>query len=168
MSSVFCNRISVKSGKGFTLIEMLIVVSLITAVAALGLFVSMDSFRSYHFHNERDTVVSTLQKARSQAMSNMCFGNSCTNGKPHGVYFGTKGSYVIFQGASYAARDTGVDEVIEAKDAAATITGFTSVVFARLSGDAVTLPQDTLTVTDESGKVSVITVTPQGRITWSN
>lgn len=155
---------------GFTLLEVLVVMGLIIMVAGFGLVVSFESYRGYNFRSERDTIVSVLQKARSQAINNMCFGAGCTNGKPHGVYFGTIGKYIIFQGTSYATRDTAVDETINAANASASISGIQSVVFSTLSGDAVTVPASpaTLTVIDTGAHTSTITVDASGRIWWNN
>lgn len=159
--------------RGFTLLEIIVVMALLVIVAGFGLIVSMDDYRGFNFRNERDVVAGVLQKARSQAINNMCFphgGGDCTDGKPHGAYFGTPGEYVIFQGSSYASRDQDADEVIEVKNAAASVTGFDEVVFSRLSGDADTSPSgtDTLTVVDDRGRTSVFTVEASGRIWWTN
>ncbi len=153
--------------RGFTLLEILVVMGLVLMVVAFGLIVSFDDYRGFTFRNERDVVVNVIQKARGQAINNMCFGAGCTDGKPHGVYFGTAGAYVIFQGTDYASRDTAVDEVIEAKSDAAVLSGMTSVVFNRLRADAVTTGGATLTVSQQ-GRDSVITIEPEGRIWWTN
>lgn len=156
--------------RGFTLLEILIVIALLAIVAGFGLIVSMDDYRGFNFRNERDVVAGVLQKARSQAVNNMCFphgGGDCSDGKPHGAYFGTDGQYVIFQGPSYASRDEDADEVIEV-GAPVDVSGFSEVVFSRLSGDAATTGGTTLTVTDDRGRTSVFTVEPSGRIWWTN
>jgi prepilin-type N-terminal cleavage/methylation domain-containing protein len=160
------------SARGFTLMEIIIVIGLLVVIAGFALVVSLDDYRGYNFRNERDVVVAVLQKARSQAINNMCFedtGSTCSDGVPHGVYFGTAGQYVIFQGASYASRDQGLDEVIEAGAGSVVAAGMSSVVFERLSGDASVSPANsTLTLTDERGKTSVFTVEGNGRIWWTN
>lgn len=153
--------------RGFTLLEILVVMGLVLVVVAFGLIVSFDDYRGFNFRNERDIVVNVIQKARSQAVNNMCFGTGCTDGKDHGVYFGTTGQYVIFQGATYASRDVAVDEVIEARDDATILSGVESVVFHRLRADAVVTGGSTLTVT-QSTHTSTITIEPEGRVWWSN
>ena len=71
------NRI--KNYSGFTLIEMLVSMGIIILIAGFGLFLSMDFYRGYLFHYEKDLVISILQKARSQSLANI-------DEKPHGVY----------------------------------------------------------------------------------
>jgi len=56
-------------------------------ITAFGLVMNMNAFRGFSFRNDRDTMVAALQKARSQAINNICLGTGCTDGKPHGVYF---------------------------------------------------------------------------------
>lgn len=159
---------SIHKARGFTLIEVLIVIGMLAIVGGMGLVVSMDSFRNYSLKDERDVVVSALQKARSQSINNMCFGPGCTDGKAHGVKI-LAGQYVIFQGASYATRNVALDEVQSSVYAAATATGLNEVVFAPLSGNATTLPAGTwtLTVADGAGN-SVITIGAEGQIRWTH
>lgn len=163
----------VKAVSAFTLIEMLVVIGILVIVAGFGLIVGMDSFRGYQFRSERDQVVALLQRARSQAINNMCFsaGTPCTGGKPHGVYLGTSHEYVIFQGTSYASRDAAVDEVVRAKADTVAVTGFTEVVFSQLAATTTPLPLGvrSLSVYDTGGTgTSTITVSPEGQITWTN
>ena len=155
--------------RGFSLIEILVVLGLISIISGFGLIVSMDDYRGYNFRNERDVIVSALQKARSQAINNMCYGSGCTDGLPHGVYFGVPGHYIIFQGSSYVAGDP-INEDIVAKNNASTVSGVTSVVFTELSGDATVVPASpgVLTVTDTGTHISNITVESSGRIWWNN
>ena len=155
--------------RGYTMIELVIVFALISLGLALTLFISMGDYTRSSFNDERDVILSTLYKARSQSINNMCFGDSCTDGKTHGVYFGTAGQYVVFQGDSYATRDADVDEIITANGKAVSVSGITEVTFGRLRGDASVTPLNTaLTVQNTSGNVSVITVEPEGRIWWTN
>lgn len=153
----------VRAVRGFSLIEIIVVMSLFIAVAGIGLFVSMDSYRGFMFRSERDTIVSLLNKARSQALNNMCFGATCSGGKAHGVHFAA-GQYTLFQGSTYAGRDTGADEVITAQDLTASVTPLSDVVFSPL---AATTSFATFTITQDSHS-SVITVGSEGQIQWTN
>jgi len=167
----FCEG-PVNTRSGFTLIELVVVLALIAMVSGFGLIVSMENYRGYSFHNERDTLVTLLTKARSQAVSNMCFGASCTNGRPHGLHLEPH-HYTLFQGDSYATRDTAVDEVLDARyeGVSAVVPSFTDIVFAQLSGKAVANPLGVATITliDSAGKdTSTISINTEGQISWTN
>lgn len=152
---------------GFTLLEVLVVIGIMTMLGGFALIVSMDVYRGFAFRTERDMLVSVLYKARNQSMSNVCLGAGCIDGSPHGVYVST-GQYVIFQGTSYATRDTAVDEVIVASNAAASIAphSLSEVVFTQLSGIA--SPVGTIGLIDTAGHVSTTTINSEGQISWSN
>jgi prepilin-type N-terminal cleavage/methylation domain-containing protein len=156
-----------KSGAGFTLLEVVVVMGIMTMLGGFALIVSLDVYRGYAFRTERDMLIAILHKARSQSMNNICLGVACTDGRPHGVHIAT-GQYVIFQGASYAARDAAVDEVIPATNATASIvpSSLSEVVFTQLSGTAA--PVGTVGLTDSAVHISTITINSEGQITWTN
>ena len=149
---------------GITLVEILIVIALFAFVGGSALIISMDSYRGFSFRNERDVIISALQKARSQAINNMCFGASCTDGKAHGLHVASP-NLTLFQGGSYSVADP-LNEVISANNNSAVLSGLTDVVFAQLSGDVAS--PGTITVTDTSLHTSSITINSEGRITWTN
>lgn len=157
------------SKSGFTLIEILIVIGIMTLLGGIALIVSMDNYHAYAFRAERDTLVSLLQKARSQSMTNVCLGvsGSCTNGRPHGVNVST-GQYTVFQGQTYAARDAAVDEIYQVRgvDVKTKSGSLSEVVFAQLSGDV--LNPGYITLLNSDGHVSTTTITREGEITWTN
>lgn len=150
--------------KGFTLVEILVVIGLLVIVGGLSLITSMEDYRGYGFRGERDTLITLLHKARSQAINNICIG-ACSNGKPHGVHL-EPGRYIIFQGSGYAAadHDAAVDETTPARNLTISVTG-PDVVFSAL---AATSTPATLTISDGSGHTSIITIGSEGQILWTN
>ena len=154
------------SQSGFTLVEALVVMGILSMLGGLGLFLNLDTYRSLMFRSERDTLISAILKARSQSMNNICIGAGCTDGKPHGVFI-TKGKYVIFQGQSYASRDTAIDEALYAQN---DTVGFTSpsyeIVFAQLSGSVAT-PID-IGFNDGAMHYSTTSINTEGRVSWTN
>ncbi len=154
--------------KGFTLIEIIVVIAVFTIVLGLGLFMTMDSYKGYSFRSERDVVVSVLGQARSRAVNNMyqtrwgvCYDNVGKN-------------YVLFRGSTYTA-GAATNEPIPANQAV-TLSGFplcssaSWVVFEQLTGAlvpalvphtqelAITITQDT--------RSSVVSINNEGRINW--
>lgn len=137
---------------GFTLVEVVVVIAITTALAGLGLWASMGLYRSYALNAEEDIVASLLARARAYAMHNV--GQSA-----HGLYFGS-GEYVLFRGSSYALRNIQYDESTPVAYAI-TSTGLSEVVFAPLTGEA--NPAGDIVLTDQRRSV-IITVNNEGRI----
>lgn len=154
---------------GFTLIEIIIVIALLGLIFGLTTFIGMDTYQGSSFRNDRDALIGVLQRARNQSMNNTCLGG-CTNSVQHGVHI-TMGSYIIFQGSSYATRNPAVDEIIPSGPHMNIIPGgFDDVIFSQLSGEAITVPSGiwTLTLSDGTVHTSTITINSAGQITWTN
>jgi len=132
------------------------VIALIAIIATWGLFVTMDFYRSYAFSYERQIVVSVLEKARNQALSNI-------NQAPHGVYFLGQ-DYIIFQGDSYALRNVNFDQTIPASFVI-TRSGMQEVKFDQLSGNA-TVNGGDLQLSDNIAHTASIAINNEGQINW--
>lgn len=152
---------------GFMVLELVVVMGLLAIVGSLGLFMSMDSLRGGAFRDERDMVVSSLQRARSQAINNICLGSGCVEGQKHGVHIGS-GEYVIFQGENYDAA-TSTNIIIKSVSAAVFATGTENTVFNNLSGNLSVPTPAIITVFGLSRQASsTISINAEGRITWTN
>jgi Tfp pilus assembly protein FimT len=142
---------------GLTLMEILIVITLLIIVAGFGLVISLDSYRSNNFQNQQNLLLSLLLKARGQAMANI-------NQKPHGVYLDQTGkTYTLFQGSSYTGRsaaDTSLDATSSA-DSSLTLTNATSTIFTQLTG---TTTAATITLDDHIHTVFNICINAEGQI----
>lgn len=165
-SSSIPNRALFDSRAGFTLIELLVVISLSVIFFSFTVIVGLDSYRSYGFRGERDSLVAALQIARSQALNNVCLGSSCSGGQPHGVHV-QPSQYIIFQGSSFAGRDASLDQAVTS-NYGIDFTGSTisEVVFSQLS--AYVLTPGTITLKDQFNHQSDITINREGRISWTN
>ena len=141
-----------KTGEGFTLMEILIVISLFFILAGFGLAISMDAYRSFNFASDRDLLVSLLQKARSQSLNNV-------NQSPHGVYIAAA-SYVLFQGSNYISRDQSED-LIFPHSADLSLSGLPEVIFTPLSA---TTSAGNIILDDHIHPQSAISLNGQGQI----
>ena len=148
--------------KGFSLIELVVVLGILTLLASFTLVVSMDSYKIDTFTDQEMLLVGALQKARSQAMSGVCIGTSCTAGLAHGVYI-TSTAVTIFQGSNYNASDD-INEALPFSSHSLSVSGVSEVVFAELSGDA--SPAGTITLSDMAGHNNTITIGSEGQIIW--
>ena len=82
--------------RGFSLIEIVLVLSLCSLLAGWALFASFSSIGRTSLAGETETLVLVLQKARANAMSNI-------DAAPWGVC-STGTTYRLFSGPSYATR----------------------------------------------------------------
>ncbi len=79
--------------RGFTLLEVVVVLALVTSIVALTLFFSLDSYRQSARLAEVSTILTLLTTARAAAMNTV-------DGQAHGLRF-TPSGYVVFTGASF-------------------------------------------------------------------
>jgi len=133
-------------------------------VGTMALLMSMQSYGGYSFYTVRQLLVTTLQKARSEALANVCEGAVCTDGVAHGVHISSS-ELVLFQGIAYDPNDA-ANVYLPLQNANITITGASDVVFDPLTAN-VALP-DEIVVTDTKGRVSTTTLGAQGQLSWSN
>jgi len=139
---------------GFTLIEILIAIGILTIILSFGYLISFDFYKNYALQSEKDLLVSILRKARSQALNNV-------GAAPHGVYI-DNASYTIFYGNSYVSRDSQYDENIK-KAPGINLSGLNEIVFAPLT--ATSTASGTIVLNNGTGSFS-IDVNYEGRINW--
>lgn len=141
-----------KKGEGFTLIEILIAVGLLTLIVSLGLILSMDFYRTYAFNYEKDLLVSLLQQARSRSMANI-------NQLEHGVGFDTdEHAYRVFEGTSVQTFEANkAIEINWDED--------DDVVFSQLEGACQTCSPTTITLSGFGKNIDII-INNQGRIDY--
>lgn len=151
---------TLKSGAGFTLIEIVITMALLLSILSLGTFMSLDAYRGYAFRSERSLLVSILLRARALSMNNM-------DGVSHGVCYAQIGGtnyYVTFNGTTCNPSAL-TSSRIEANPAI-TVTGLsvaTPVTFTQLSG---TTTDNGITLHDGIHADTAITINHVGTIHW--
>lgn len=158
------HNISIPSNNsGFTLIEILVSIAILAIILTLGLFVSLDFYKSYAFHSEKNTIVSILQKARGQSLNNI-------DQTRHGVHFEPDvsnpqrvASYTIFEGSNYVQNDQ--NNIIVAASYGVLITSPAlpfDVIFDQLSGSS----SDKTIIVSNGVNPYNITVNSEGQIDW--
>ncbi len=141
--------------RGFTLIEIIVVIGIVIVIFAFGATTDFSSFTSDTFYGERDKIVSLLEKARSRAMANMFESE-------YGVcYEEDEDSYVIFQGSTCGLSDA---DLISANVNIAENTDsiFPTIVFEQVTGNS---SKDIIHITDGI-KSADITINNEGAINW--
>jgi prepilin-type N-terminal cleavage/methylation domain-containing protein len=140
--------------RGFTLIEIIVVIAIFTMIMSLGLFMTFDTYRGFSSRSERDTVVSLLTSARSAAMANI-------NQTSWGICY-IAPNYITFRGTTCTAGAATNIAVPTGGGVAVAGLYLPGVVFTQLSG---TTTATTTTIT-QNGRTSTITVNYEGTITW--
>ncbi|MFC1802142.1 Tfp pilus assembly protein FimT/FimU [Patescibacteria group bacterium] len=137
--------------RGFTLLELMIVISIIIVVGAFTIPVGIKFFQSQALEDTTDSIVETLRRARNQAVFQK-------NDSSFGVKFAST-SFTLFQGDTYTSRDTQEDEVFDLVSGVNT-NGIDEIVFSRIFG---TTTADTLDITLDDNSRS-IDINIQGKV----
>ena len=144
--------------RGFTLIEILVVLGILAVIAGSGLAFTLDSYRGYLFRSEYTTVTHMLAKARSRAINNF-------NESAHGLKI-LGDQYVLFVGGDYATSDSDLQEIFP-RNTALSVAGEDEIVFEQLTGNANDCDSPSCTITFGYGaSVKNITINAQGGIIW--
>jgi prepilin-type N-terminal cleavage/methylation domain-containing protein len=140
---------------GFTLLEIMISVTILTIILGLGISVSVDAYQGYFFRSERTIIISMLERARSLSMNNI-------NETLHGLcYDATTQSYILFEG-SLCVPGASANITMNA-NAGIAVSGLSSgVIFTQLSG---TTSSATITISS-IGRTADISINHEGRISW--
>jgi len=112
--------------KGFTLIEILIVIFLISILAFFFASVGLNFYKSQQLESQTQTILQTLRRAQLNAMS-------VELDSSFGVYL-TNDSYILFKGSSYANnRDPQYDEVFDLPEII-NVSGLSEITFSKFEG----------------------------------
>ena len=140
--------------RGFTLIEILVVVGLFALLAAMGAIIGIDSIGRSTVHDERDLVVQILTGARTRALENI-------NQSRHGVRI-TTDDIEIFEVNSSG---TETNSRITPRNANIDISpNPTTIIFNQLSAN-VTSGAGAITLT-QGNQTDTIDINAQGLIEW--
>lgn len=139
--------------KGFSLIELTIVIGLVAVLASIGTAFSISSISRTHALSERDLLVSLLTQTRAKALANV-------NENAHGVYIDTT-YYVIYEGTSYSEENPTNHHIT--RTSTMPIDGLQDITFQQLTADV-----------DETGTIEIgadtqtyiIEINSIGRINW--
>ena len=152
--------------RGFTVLELAIIIGLLAFLGGIGLVVTFESYRGSNFHSDRDLLVTVLQHARSDALASVCRAVSCSDALPHGVRI-EAGRYIVFEGSSYVASDP--QNQTFAASPAVVKSGEQEFVFAPSTGSLLypSITPATVILSGE-GRASTVSVDAEGQISWTH
>lgn len=154
---------NIKTG-GFSLIELVIAISILTFIFSLGLLLSFDSFNGTIFRSERENIVSALEIARSRSLNNYLE-------TYHGVCLDTSSpsspKYINFQGTysplnpsnEYLTANSSVSITSTSNRFSCTNGG---IVFSQLSGETSNISINIV----QAGRTTIVSTNTAGRIEW--
>lgn len=138
---------------GFTLIEMLLVFSLLAILGVL----SIPIYNSFQNRNDLDiaqnSVVSSLRRA--QSLAGVMYGDA-----PWGVYVG-ENKITLFKGENYLTREIIYDEFFDLPESI-TPSGTVEIVFEKFS--ALPNTNGTLVLTSNTNETRNITINEKGMV----
>ena len=111
--------------KGFTLLELLLVISGIVIIAVFTMPIGINFYNAQSFDETASGILSNLRRAQNQAFFQK-------NDSDYGVKF-LANSYVFFRGSSYALRATSDDEIFYLPSGIS-IAGDDEIVFKKFTG----------------------------------
>ena len=137
--------------KGFSLVEILIVVAILAFLFVLMVPSGIQFYRTQQLDTVTEEIVQALRKVQLNSMS-------VKNDSAFGVYF-SSGQYVLFRGNSYLSRDQ--EEIFEILNDISFSGDISEVVFSKLSGDPNNIGNLILTL---NNKTKTININSLGRI----
>lgn len=117
---------------GFTLMEVLLVLAMLSIIASSTMIFSMSMYQSALLHAERSSMVTLLQTARAYAMQNK-FGMAA------GVAIDPVGfeGYVLFNGNDFVTSDVTSRVLVQHLTNVTVLPGApTQIIFSQLSGES--------------------------------
>ena len=116
---------NLKPQKGFTLLEIIIVIVLFALLVGISIPFGLDVYLSYVLISETRNMVSFMRRAETLSFTN-------TRNDSYGVMI-MNDRFVLFRGASFATRDTAFDEEY-LRSPLVTVSGVAHIVFAAVTG----------------------------------
>jgi prepilin-type N-terminal cleavage/methylation domain-containing protein len=147
---------------GFTLLETLIALSLLSTFAIFELSNGTDSYERTIRRTDQQLLVSAIRKSRSDAIQGVCINPNCNAPASHGIRV-TKDQLVLFEGNSYLSRYSPADITLS-YDAPEDLSNAMSaeVVFAAISGDV--LSNQIISVTGPDHHTESISINTDGMV----
>ncbi len=121
--------------KGFSLIELLIVIAVLMIILVLSIVAFYTLTKKTDLDTSRDNIISALNLVRNKTLAS-------EEAAQYGVYFDATAvpdRYVLFQGPSYTTRNVSLDKIYNFPSvieiSSVSLEGENEIVFNRLQGD---------------------------------
>jgi prepilin-type N-terminal cleavage/methylation domain-containing protein len=152
--------LSLKPQSGFTLIEVIVTVSIIAIASSAATFDWIVFARNRQAQEEAESLGAFVRNAREAARAGM-------DSSGAGIYFPPDGmSYVFYQGPDYSSRNAGSDILVESLTGSIT-NNFPGGVLSFEKGSGLPSASGTIGVSKGTSRF-VLDINAQGAITTAN
>lgn len=150
-----------RTAKGFTLVEVVVVMGLLSVLTGLAVINLLGSQREVVVDASSNTLIADLRTQQIKAMMGDDSGGSAA--QPYGILFEAN-SYTLFAGASYSASDPNNFEVTTDGLTIDSTLPSDTVIFAKGSGEVTgfNVAQNTVTFTNSAGETTVLSINRYG------
>ena len=93
---------------GFSLIETILTVSIMTLCVSIGLAESLTTLSHTYARIDRSILLASIREARAESIHHACRSLNCAGSASHGIYI-ERNHITLFEGSSYIKRSTAVD-----------------------------------------------------------
>jgi len=139
--------------RGFTPIELFLVILIVLFIFALILPLSFDFYRSQQLQTHSQQILQTLRRAQLKAMA-------IESDSQFGVYI-TNDGYALLKGNSYATRDSQYDEIFDLPQIITIQNSPKEIVFSKFEGKSSLIGDITINI---DGITRIININEIGRI----
>lgn len=151
----------IKNRDGFTLVEMLVVIGLISVIGTAFSFFDFKVFKEESLKSEVELLATTLETARERSLNSI-------NNSTHGVaiYPNELNSYIIFEGKTYESSDKSKNVIIDSNyKLQLSPTSVREILFEKISGSIVN--SGNISIINSDGIViEIINTNHEGAIHW--
>lgn len=145
---------------GFTLIEMMIILGIISVLTGITLSAGIGDYSRGFSRADRETIESSLREARDMALHGICRKPSCSALASHGVFI-TSQKLVLFEGPNFSQRFIPADETIPLLGTSS-VEGSREILFQAGSGNIAALTSFSIQGAD--GRTERISINTYGAI----
>lgn len=151
-------RCNIKASRAFGIVEMIVVIAIISIVAAISLQSFISANKAQALEKDAETVKAVFERARSLTLSSY-------DRQQYGVHIQTD-RVVLFNGVAYdPSASTNITEKLSSMTAISSFSiqgGGSNVIFKKLTGKTDNYGTLSISLISDPAKVNVITINATG------
>lgn len=166
MRNLFSRAKKSKKYSGFTLIEILIVIAIISILVAMVIVALRPFNQDLELNNSADHIINSLKLAQSKTLAS-------EQASSYGIYFDITTNphrYILFKGSDYASRDADFDQIIELSNFVELFDidfgSGTEVVFDRITGITANSGSVSVRLKQDTTKIKTIYIETSGSVSY--